>query len=73
VNEENSEANEYPDRQHVAERARFVITIGAVKGALEEQPSAAAVRACVRRWISAALQAAEEVIREKTDKKEADR
>lgn len=73
MNEEHSEVDQYPDRQHIAERARFVITIGALRGALEEQPSAAAVRTCVRRWIGAALQAAEEVIRDKQSEKEAGR
>lgn len=69
MNDENSEADDYPDRRHIAERARFVITIGVLKGAFEEQPSAAAVRSCVRRWIGAATQAADEVIRAKRDEK----
>lgn len=75
MNEENSEADDYPDRRHVADRARFVITLGALKGALEEEPSANAVRSCVRRWIGAATQVAEEVIRQKRDaeKKEGDK
>jgi hypothetical protein len=72
VNEQN-EADEYPDRRYVAERARFVITLGALRGALEEQPSPRAVRSAVRRWIAAATQVAEDVIREMNSKKEADR
>lgn len=73
MNSENSEADDYPDRQYIADRARFVITLGALRGALEEEPSANAVRSCLRRWIGAATQVAEDVIRDMNTKKRADR
>lgn len=60
-----TEADDYPERQYVAERARFVITIGALRGALEEQPSERAVRAAGRRWINEAVQAIDEVALQK--------
>jgi hypothetical protein len=63
----------HPDRQFIADRARFVITIGALRGALEEQPSEASIRACGRRWIGAATQAIDEVIRERRKKNREDR
>jgi hypothetical protein len=64
-----TEADDYPDRRYVAERARFVITLGALKAALEEEPNANAVRSCVRHWIGAATQVADEVIAEQRNKK----
>lgn len=64
----NDEAD-YPDRRFVAEKARFHVTLGALRGALEEQPSERAVRSCLRRWIAAATQVADEVAREKRDAK----
>lgn len=68
------EANEREEQYLAvaAEKARFHVTLGALRGALEEQPSPAAVRSCLRRWISAATQTAEEVTREKRTKKEGD-
>lgn len=68
MNAEDSE-DDYPDRRHIAERARFVITIGVLRGAFEEQPTESTVRSCLRRWIGAATQAADEVIRQKRDQK----
>lgn len=65
---ENDEAD-YPDRQHIAEKARFHLTIGVLRGAFEEQPSERAVRSCLRRWIAAATQVADEVTRAKRDEK----
>jgi hypothetical protein len=64
---ENTEADEQGE-QHLAvvrPRARFHITLGALKAALEEEPSPRAVRSCLRRWISAATQVADDVIRDK--------
>lgn len=72
---DNTEADEQ-GRQHLAvfePRGRFHITLGALRGALEEEPSANAVRSCLRRWIGAATQVAEDVIREKNDEKRARR
>lgn len=68
---DNTEADEQ-GRQHLAvvePRARFHLTLGALRGALEEEPSTNAVRSCVRRWIAAATQVADDVIREKGAKK----
>ncbi len=73
---ENTEADEQGE-QHLAvvrPRARFHITMGALRAAFEEEPSPRAVRSCLKRWISAATQVADEVIREKRDKsKEGDK
>lgn len=71
----NDEADDAsPDRRASAERARFHITLGALRAALEEQVSAASVRAAGRRWINAAVQIVDEVARNVTDKnKERDR
>jgi hypothetical protein len=72
---ENDEADEQ-GRQHLAvtePRARFHLTLGALRGALEEEPSASAVRSCLRRWIGAATQVADDVIRDMDTKKRADR
>ena len=66
---ENSEADDYPDRRHVAEKARFHVTLGVLRAALEEQPSPNAVISCGRRWIAAATQLVDEVVREKRDTK----
>jgi hypothetical protein len=44
-----------------AERARWELTLGAIRGHLEEQPTPQAVRAASRRWISAIVQLADEV------------
>lgn len=54
--------------QHLAvvrERARFEVTLGAVRADLEEQPSARSVRAAVRRWHRAITQLGDEVIAER--------
>lgn len=67
---ENTEADEQ-GRQHLAvtePRARFHLTLGALRGALEEEPSANAVRSCLRRWIGAATQVAEDVIRDMNER-----
>jgi hypothetical protein len=72
---DNTEADEQ-GRQHLAvvePRARFHLALGALRGALEEEPSANAVRSCVRRWIAAATQVADDVIREKQDRRKAGR
>lgn len=50
-----------PNRDHTRVQARFAITLGALRGALEEQPTPALVRATGRRWAKAAAQLAEEV------------
>ncbi len=44
-----------------AERARWELTLGAIRGHLEEQPTPQAVRATSRRWINAVVQLADEV------------
>lgn len=44
------------------EKARFEITLGAIKASLEEEPSPAAIRACARRWERALHAIADEVI-----------
>ncbi|MCZ4099871.1 hypothetical protein [Streptomyces sp. H39-C1] len=59
-----------PDRRHIAERARFHITLGALRAALEEQPSPASVRATYRRWTTAAAQLADEVAKNMQNKNE---
>jgi hypothetical protein len=66
VNEQN-EADEQGERHLavVGPRARFHVTLGALKAALEEEPSPRAVRSCLRRWIGAATQVADDVIRDK--------
>lgn len=72
---QNDEADEQ-GRRHLAAvepQARFHLTIGALRGALEEQPSPATVRSALRRWIAAATQVAEDVIRDMNTKKRADR
>lgn len=72
---ENDEADEQ-GRQHLAvvePRARFHLTLNALRGALEEEPSPRAVRSCLRRWIGAATQVADDVIRDMDTKKRADR
>lgn len=51
-----------------AEKARFHITLGALRSALEEQPNEACVRAAGRRWINAAVQAIDEVAKEQRHK-----
>lgn len=43
-------------------RARTTLTIGAIRGHLEEQPSPNAVRACARHWCAEITQLAEAVI-----------
>ncbi|MFJ2631091.1 hypothetical protein ACIO6U_03880 [Streptomyces sp. NPDC087422] len=68
MNENTEPEDADPDRQHIAERARFVVTLGVLRAALEEQPSEASIRACGRRWIGAATQATDEVIRERRKK-----
>lgn len=50
-----------PDRRHIAEQARFHITLNTFRGALEEQPTPNLVRATGRRWLTAAAQVVEEV------------
>lgn len=49
-----------PDRDNHA-RARFHVTLGALRAALEEQPTPNLVRATGRRWLSAAAQLIDEV------------
>lgn len=58
-----------PDRRHIAERARFHITLGVLRGALEEQPNPASVHATYRRWATAAAQLADEVAKNMQTKK----
>jgi hypothetical protein len=63
-----------PDRRHVAEQARFHITLNTFRGALEEQPTPNLVRAAGRRWLTAAAQIVEEVANSVPNKnKERDR
>jgi hypothetical protein len=50
-----------PNRDHTRVQARFAVTLGALQGALEEQPSPGLVRATGRRWIAAAAALTEEV------------
>lgn len=44
------------------ERARRAITLGAIRGHLEEQPSSYAIRACARQWCADITALAEDVI-----------
>lgn len=44
-----------------AERARWELTLGAIRGHLEEQPTPRAVRSAGRRWTSTIAQLAEEI------------
>ncbi|AEM87053.1 hypothetical protein [Streptomyces violaceusniger] len=45
------------------ERARFHLTLGAIRADLEEQPSPSQVRAASRRWIEAIAQMTDEAAR----------
>lgn len=58
-----------PNRDHTRVQARFAVTFGALKGALEEQPTPALVRATGRRWINEAVQIIDEVARNMEGKK----
>lgn len=49
-------------RQVQRERARHEMTVGAIRGHLEEQPSPNAIRACARHWCVEITQLAESVI-----------
>ncbi|MBC3988028.1 hypothetical protein H8N00_03755 [Streptomyces sp. AC563] len=53
-----------PARRHTAARARFVVTLGAIRAALEEEPSEHAVRQAARRWQDALTALADEVCAE---------
>jgi hypothetical protein len=59
LNDEADDAS--PDRRASAERARFHLTLGVLRAALEEQPTSALVRSTGRRWINAAAQLISEV------------
>lgn len=50
-----------PQAQVNRERARWHVTLGAIRGHLEEQPSPASVRAAARRWASAITQLADDI------------
>jgi hypothetical protein len=63
-----------PNRDYTRVQARFTVTFGALRAALEEQPSPALVRATGRRWINQAAQIIDEVATDMQDKnKERDR
>ncbi|AGP56161.1 hypothetical protein [Streptomyces rapamycinicus] len=48
------------ERRHTRERARFTLTLGAIRAALEEEPSERAIRAAAKRWHEAITAAADE-------------
>lgn len=50
-----------PDRSYTRQAARFHLTLGALRAALEDQPTPNLVRATGRRWLSAAAQLTDEV------------
>ncbi|MGW7598155.1 hypothetical protein [Streptomyces antimycoticus] len=50
-----------PRARYNQERARFHLTLGAIRADLEEQPSPSQIRAASRRWIEAIAQMAEEM------------
>lgn len=50
------------------ERARFHLTLGAIRADLEEQPSPSQVRAASRRWIEAITQMTDELAKEQRHK-----
>lgn len=56
-----TEPEDEPDRRGVAEQARFHLTMGVIRAALEEQPTPGLVRATGRRWIATVAQLTEEI------------
>ncbi|MEU8891137.1 hypothetical protein [Streptomyces sp. NPDC048442] len=54
--------------QLVRERARRELTLGSIRASLAEQPSANAVRAAARRWITDVLATAEDVAKSKMER-----
>jgi len=54
-------------RQHLeltATQARFHVTLGAIRGDLEAQPSAVSVRTAVRRWCEAIVAAGDDITKQ---------
>ena len=49
-----------PDRSYTRQAARFHLTLGALRAALEEQPTPNLVRATGRRWLNAAAHVIDE-------------
>lgn len=52
-----------PQAQVNRERARWHVTLGAIRSHLDEQPSPACVRAAARRWANAVIQLGDDIIR----------
>ncbi|GAA1283506.1 MULTISPECIES: hypothetical protein [Streptomyces violaceusniger group] len=50
------------ERRHTHERARFTLVLGAVRAALEEEPSEYAIRAAAKRWQQGITAVADETV-----------
>ncbi|MDX3235685.1 hypothetical protein PV392_08290 [Streptomyces sp. ME03-5709C] len=57
-----------PVRRGTAEAARFHITLGSIRAALEEQPTPGTVRSAGRRWLAAVTQLIDEVAQDVHDR-----
>lgn len=64
---EPQQAAEHERRYDRSEEARFVVVLGSVRAAAEEQPSPRAARAVCRRYAAAIVQLGDQVAREKQE------